>query len=253
MGKWAIFLSCLFLIAQPGKAQEVEVTSIHPKGHYPEEKNIRPMNFPQVSLEDSVVAQRINEQLVQNFLDLDSTFANTQQALNEWYENKDFLDYEITYNQQGLFSIILSAEGCGCYCSSWSEPYVFSTGTGEQVELHQIMDTNEFYPHLNDLVDRRYTFARMTLKLYLTDTLVGMDSSDYNWVLRSYESCEEYFNTDRFILYPDRLEVYAPCDMPHAIRSYGPLVDLSFGSYELSPYLKYRTGPDSPLFILSEP
>ncbi|UTW62481.1 hypothetical protein KFE98_21200 [bacterium SCSIO 12741] len=234
-------------------AQNTQLSSIHPTGHKPKSKKVRPLNFPVIETGDSAVDANINQHLKKDFLGVDSVEIDLQQALDTWIDGVDFLDYEVTYDQYGLLSLLISAEGCGAYCTSWSEPYVFSTYSGKEVELYDFMDTTRFIPFLREQVNNRYTFARYTIKHYLGDSLTGVDTTDYEWALEVYEQCQKDFYPDDFLLYDDRIEILAPCPMPNAIKTLTPLVDLSYSRYDLSPYLKYRTGPDSPLFMMDKP
>jgi len=64
------------------------------------------------------------------------------------------VDFAITYNKNDILSLNIRAEGCGAYCTTWTEYFNYSLATGQWLETGDVVDTSGTFP---DMVRNDYT------------------------------------------------------------------------------------------------
>src|SRR5690606_19235844 len=112
-----------------GVGQEVQIDTLLIN---PTQKEWEDFKFPIIRIENEKLAKAINEDLKRRFLGEEFSEFPIEKAIIEWAnENIVYLDFEITYNKNGILSLNISTEGCGAYCTNWTVYYNYSTITGD--------------------------------------------------------------------------------------------------------------------------
>tara|TARA_B110000967_G_C18703802_1_gene469200 strand:- start:100 stop:801 length:702 start_codon:yes stop_codon:yes gene_type:complete len=207
-------------------------------------KNIQSdkMNFPVVRSGDKKIDSLINRDIKNRFTGNEYPNETLDSTLTKWAGDQIvFLDFQVTYNQQGTLSINISAEGCGAYCSNWTDYFNYSTLDGKWLNVSDVIDTTaEFLARVNMDKEKQYAEQKQELKEMLNDPDSGLDESTYEWALNNYDECEKNSNLESFALYPDRLEIIEDCYLPNAIKNLTPIIELKYKFSEIGEYLKIK-------------
>lgn len=138
-----------------------------------------------------------------------------------------------------MISLSIEAEGCGAYCTSWTEYFNYSTSSGKWLTINDILDTaGEFRNRVYEDIKNRYSQQKKELLEMLNEPGMELDSSSYDWALTHYNDCEKDFKMNAFALYPEKLKIVQHCYLPNAIKNLTPLVDLSYNYSEIKEHLK---------------
>ena len=191
------------------------------------------MNFPIIRTGDKEIDSLINTDLKNRFTDNEYPTDALDSALIKWAgEQIVFLDFQVTYNRNGILSINISAEGCGAYCTSWTDYFNYSTSNGERLNISDVIDNIvEFKTRVDKDKKEQYAEQKQLLKEMLNDKDSGLDESTYEWALENYNDCEKNSDLESFAIYPDRLEIIEDCYLPNAIKNLTPIIWLGFSSF----------------------
>ena len=200
------------------------------------------MYFPIVRSSNKETDALINNDLKNRFTRDQYPNEPIDSALTKWAGDQIvYLDFETTYNQNGILSIIISTEGCGAYCSYWTSYYNYSTVTGKWLNISEVVDTtSEFKSKVYKDKQVQYEEQKDELKKMLNEPESELDQSTYEWVLENYLDCEKNFDLETFVIYPDRLEIIADCYLPNAIKNLTPIIELQYKFPEIEEYLKIK-------------
>lgn len=233
--KKVLFILLLFkLIIGVGQEVQIDTLLINPT-----QKEWEGFKFPIIRIENEKLAKAINEDLKERFLGNEYSEFPIEKAIIEWAdENIVYLDFEITYNKNGILSLNISAEGCGAYCTNWTVYYNYSTITGDFFMPEDIIKISEIKDKINRDKKFQYLRAKQELDELFAEPDSGLDKEQYDWALREYKSCEEAFEIEEIAIYEDYLQIIYDCHLPHAIRSLEPQIELKYNYQDISDYLK---------------
>ncbi len=224
-----------------GQVVRVDTFRLPESEHF---KNIQSdnMNFPVVRSGDKRIDSLINGDLKNRFTGNEYPNETLDSTLTKWAGDQIvFLDFQVTYNENGILSIKISAEGCGAYCSNWTDYFNYSTSNGKWLKISDVINNvAEFKTRVNKDKKEQYAEQRQELKEMLNDKDSGLDQSTYEWALENYENCEKNSDFESFAIYPDRLEIIEDCYLPNAIKNLTPIIELKYEFSEIGEELKIK-------------
>ena len=200
------------------------------------------MNFPIIRTESKRIDSLINFDLKNRFTSNEYPNESIDSTLIKWAGDQIiYMEFEVTYNKDGMLSLNISAEGCGAYCSSWTDYFNYSTISGEALDISEIIDiTGEFGTRIHTDKETLYDQQKQELREMLNDKESGLDSMTYKWALEYYHDCESSVDLKSFAIYPDRLEIIEFCYLPNAIKNLTPTISLKYDNSEIGKYLKIK-------------
>ena len=151
------------------------------------------MNFPIIRTGNKEIDSLINTDLKNRFTDNEYPKDNFDSTLIKWAGDQIvFLDFQVTYNRNGILSINVSAEGCGAYCTSWTDYFNYSTSNGEWLNISDVINnTVEFKRIVDKDKKEQYAEQKRLLKEMLNDQDSELDEVTYEWALENYDDCEK--------------------------------------------------------------
>lgn len=200
------------------------------------------LKFPIIRTGNSDIDNRINKDLKNKFTDNEFPDLPPDSTLIKWADERvNHLDFRVTYTKNGIISLNISAEGCGAYCSFWTDYYTYNYETGQFLTIDQIIDTTGiFKKQVIAEKDKQYEQQKKKLKKMLLDKNAELDENTYNWALEYYENCKKEFTLNSFSLYADHLEIIERCDLPNAIRNLTPVIELKYKYVDIKKDLKIK-------------
>ncbi len=203
------------------------------------------MIFPIIQTGHEKIDSIINHDLKDKFTSKEYPNENLDSTLTKWAGDQvSYLDFEVSYNANGILSLNISTEGCGAYCTHWTKYFNYSIETGETLNISEIIDTTgAFRTKVYTDKETQYGQQKKELKELLNDPASGLDESTYEWALEYYQNCESSFDLETFAIYPDRLEIIERCNPPNAIKYLTPIITLKYIHAEYEEYLKIKTKP----------
>lgn len=241
--KMRFFLTIIiiFLVIQcSGQSASLKEIRLKPNSKYynPKETTII---FPIVLTKNSKVDALINSQIKEEVFLPDSANQNLKSLLNEHINDYGLINmsYEVNYNRLAILSLSIYFEGCGAHCSSSNIYFNFDLSTGKKVSVDEIF--------LKDKIDSFKTIVQSDKKNSLTkykleekNALLNneIDSTTYDWAISQVdENCINQFSIDQFAISSNSIEIFDPCDLPHAIRSQTPAIELKYPYNRISQFL----------------
>lgn len=200
------------------------------------------MNFPIVQTENERVDSIINFDLKNRFTSNDYPNEPLDSTLIKWAGDQIvYIDFKVTYNENGILSLNISAEGCGAYCSQWTDYFNYSTITGDPLNIAEIIDTTgAFRERVYKDLKIQYKRQKLELVEMLHDPESGLDLTTYEWALEYYQDCENSFDLETYAIYREGLEIIEFCHLPNAIKNLTPILTLKYGTSEIKKYLKIK-------------
>lgn len=231
----------LFSIVSIAAGQKVQIDTFKlKKSEQYKDLQSNKMNFPIIRSGNAKIDSLINTDSKNRFSSYEYPNEPFDSTLIKWAGDQIvYLDFKVTFNQQGILSFNVSAEGCGAHCTYATDYFNYSTTSGEWLIISDIMDTTGvFKEKVYDNKQRQYQQQKQELKELLNDPESGLDETSYEWVLEYYQDCENSFNLETFAVYPDRLEIIENCYLPNAIKNMMPFISLIYRNSEIEKYLK---------------
>lgn len=203
---------------------------------------ITELKFPIIKSGDSEIDRIINKDLKNRFTGNEFPNLPTDSTLIKWADqNIIFLDFNVTYNKNGLISLNITAEGCGANCTMWTDYFTYSTVTGKLVTINEIIElTDRFKQNVISDKDKQYTEQKRELKEMLLDKKSGLDEDTYSSALEYYETCEKSFEINDFALYEEYLQLIHECYLPRLMRNLTPIITLKYSYDEIKEKLKIK-------------
>jgi hypothetical protein len=197
-------------------------------------------NFPFIKTGNHVIDSLINWGLKNRLSENEYPDDAIDSTLIKWAEDRiNFFEFEVTFNNNGILSLHIEVEGCGAYCTSWTEYFNYCTKTGKILKLAEVVDTTgNFRTKIYAEKGKQYERQKNQLKELLSEA--DFDEDTYNWTLEEYTNCENSFNLNSFALYPDHLELIDKCYLPNVLKQYTPVINLMFKYDEIKDYLKLK-------------
>lgn len=199
------------------------------------------MNFPIVRSGNKKIDSVINTDLKNRFTGNEYPNSTIDSTLIKWGDGIISLDFEVTYNERGILSINISAEGCGAYCTNWTDYFNYSTVSGKWLDISEIIDTTSAFKEIV-LKDKegQYKQQRQNLREALNDPDWGLSQDEYESALQYYNDCDNSLMPIEYALYSDYLEIIEECWLPHVMRPLTPIIELKYKFSQLGEYLKIK-------------
>lgn len=202
--------------------------------------------FPTIKAKRSTVTDRINNTLCSDFLDIDrskikkSIFENIWPGGENNYGLLSDISYEVLQNSTRIFSISISAEGCGAYCEPFTRYYNFDLQTGKEFKLEDLLTPagnklllEAMNKQKKELLQQKIRSAKELLSK--KGSAVDKDDKEYyEEMIEVYNSCLEsqlYTSLDyaQFSLQQKTLVVFTDRCSAHVNRNVDELGDFEFG------------------------
>jgi hypothetical protein len=198
------------------------------------------LKFPIIKTGDLKIDNLINKDLKNRFTHNAFTNYPTDSTIIKWSnEQIIYLDFEVTYVKNGLISLNISTEGCGAYCTAWTDYFTYNYRTGQFLTIDQIIDTTgNFKTLVLSDKDKLYEQQKKELKEMLLDKNEKLDEDTYKWALEHYENCDKEFTLESFALHSDHLEIIEKCSLPNAIKNLTPTIVLKYKYVAIKNALK---------------
>lgn len=235
--------SILLFFGLSSFGQNVSVDTLHlPKGERFAQLQSADFKFPIIRTVNKKIESLINKDLINKFTHNEYPEQTPDSTLIKWADDQIIsLDFEVTYLKNGLISLNISAEGCGAYCTSWTDYFTYSTFTGKYVTINEIVDTTGKFKYIV-IADknRQYEEQRIELKKLFLDKDSGLDEDSYKIALENYDNCDNSFELNSFALYSDHLEIIENCNLPHVMQNLTPIIELKYKYINIKKYLKIK-------------
>lgn len=201
------------------------------------------LNYPIIKTGNIITDSIINYDLKNKFTANEYPSESIDSALVKWADDQIiYLDFIVTYNNNGILSLNISAEGCGAYCTYWTEFYNYSTVTGNPLDISEVIDIEgAFKIRIFEDIETQFKKQRIELKEMQNDTEAGIDQSTYEWALEYYDDCEKSFDLKSFSVHPDYIEINKRCYLPNVIKSLTPVLHLKYKNADIMKYLKIKS------------
>lgn len=200
------------------------------------------LKFPIIKTGNPQIDNSINKDLKNRFTNNEYPDLSTDSTIIKWAEEQIiYLDFEVTYVKNDLISLNISAEGCGAYCTGWTDYFTYNYVTGQFLTIDQIIDTTgNFKSIVLDDKDKQYEQQKKELQEMLLDNNTELDEDTYKWALEQYENCDKDFALNSFALHTDYLEIIEKCYLPHAIKNLTPTIVLKYKYVDIVKDLKIK-------------
>lgn len=199
------------------------------------------LKFPIIRTGNPQIDNLINTDIKNRFTNNEYPDLSTDSTLIKWADGIIYLDFQVPYIKNGLISLSISAEGCGAYCTGWTDYFTYNYVTGKYVTIDHIINTTGKFRN-RVIADRKkqYEQQKKELKEMLIDKNAELDEDTYKWALEQYENCEKEFTFGSFTLHFDHLEIIEKCYLPNAIKNLTPIIELKYKYADIKEDLKIR-------------
>lgn len=186
--------------------------------------------YPIIMTKNPAIAKLINKKIRKDFFYLEDERLSLKETIdNGVNEGLVNLYYEIPVNNNGIFSLILFAEGCGAYCSSWNSYFNFDLNSGKSIAIGDLIDNNKLDSFKKqvfaDKIDSLNSYTKEEKNSIVSNSI---DSEDYKIIEGIVIECKKSVQIDQFILRNNEIEIIDPCDLPHVIQSQTPTYELKY-------------------------
>lgn len=210
--------------------------------------------FPFIKAKSSTVSNRINNTLCSDFLDVDRSKIKKSIFENVWPGEENpmgrlhDISYEVLQNSNRIFSISISAEGCGAYCEGFTRYYNFDLQTGKQFLLEDLLTADgkkllleSINKQKKETLEHKIRLAKETLRKK-GSSLSEEDKEYYKEMIELYNNCLERkyssFEYAQFSLQQKTLVVLGERCSAHVNRNVDELGDFEYG-FSLANWKKY--------------
>jgi len=200
------------------------------------------LKFPIIKTGNLDIDNTINKDLKNKFTNNEFPDLPTDSTIIKWADEQViYLNFEVTYIKNGIISLNISVEGCGAYCTGWTDYFTYNYVTGKFLTIDQIIDTTRNFK--NQVIadkDKQYEQQKKKLKEMLLDKNAELDEDTYNWALEQYKNCDNEFTLKLFSLHSDHLEIIENCYFPNAIKNLTPTIVLKYKYVDIKKELKIK-------------
>jgi hypothetical protein len=226
------------------------------KETHPFEKD-RPYIFPLIKAKNNSISNRINNTLCSDFLDVERSQIKKSIFEHAW-PNEDNsnpllsdITYEVLQNSKRIFSISISAEGCGAYCEPFTRYYNFDLQTGKLFKLEDLLTPAgqklllaSMNKQKKELLQQKIRSSKETLRKK-GSAAEKDDQEYYEEMIEVYSNCFEsqlYTSLEyiQFSLQKKTLVVFADRCSAHVNQNVDELGDFEFG-FSLTNWKKHFT------------
>jgi len=200
------------------------------------------MNYPIIRSGNANIDSLINNDLKNRFTNNEYINLSIEPTLIRWADKSIlYLDFEVTYNQGGILSINLSAEGFGAYSTNWTNYFNYAVDSGKYLEISDIIENaEEFQFKVNKDLQVQFKKQKEQLKEMLEDPDSDLDKLTYEWALENYRDCRKNTDLQSFSIYSDQIKIIEDCSMPKAIKYLSPIFELKYKFSEIEEGFKFK-------------
>ncbi len=198
--------------------------------------------FPIVRTGRTGIDSTINSDIKNRFTWNDFKGFPVKDALIKWAEQRIVeVDFAITYNKNDILSLNIRAEGCGAYCTTWTEYFNYSLVTGQWLETGDVVDTSGTFPDMvrNDYTNKHRRYLEELKEMFRKEPS-EFDASMRLWILEQRDKCEADFSFSTLSLHDQHLEIVNTCQFPNAIKAFAPSINLTFDYVDIKEFMRIR-------------
>lgn len=211
--------------------------------------------FPLIKTKTGSISTRINNTLCSDFLDVDRNKIKKSIFENVWPNDENSMGrlsdfaYEVLHNSKRIFSISISAEGCGAYCEAFTRYYNFDLQTGKEFKLEDLLTPTgkkllleAMNKQKRELLQQKIRSAKEIL-LKKGSPVSKDDKEYYEEMIEVYSNCLEsqlYRSLEytQFSLQQKTLVVFTERCSAHVNRNVDELGDFEYG-FSLANWKKH--------------
>ena len=199
------------------------------------------ISYPVIFSGDLLIDSTINQSLVNNILQSSNTVKDEFiEMMNSFHSFE--INHEITYNKNGILSILYSIYICSGNCEYTQLPIVYSLINGRKLEINSILDTTNLYQNIiKKEIEKQYqeNINRIIKEDIECNQCSESEHEFYNnYVITKYKSCMSEFTFDEFCIHNNEITFFSDCFFSSAEKQYRPDLDLSFSFEKIKAYLK---------------
>lgn len=199
------------------------------------------ISYPVISTGNLFIDSSINQSLVNNLLQSSKTVKEEFiDMINSFHSFE--IDHEITYNKNGILSILYRIYICSANCDFTKYPMVYSLNNGQKKEINSILDTTGLYDEiLKKEILKQYqkNISRIIQEDKNCNSCSESEHEFYSqYVIPKYKSCMSEFKLDEFCIYNNEITFFSDCFFSSFEKQYRPELDFSFSLEEIKNYLK---------------
>ena len=199
------------------------------------------ISYPVINSGDLLIDSTINQSFVNNLLQSSNTVEDEFIEMMDSFHSFE-INHEITYNKNGILSIIYSIYICSGNCDYTQLPLVYSLDNGKKLKINSIVDTTSLYRNvIKKEINKQYqeNINRIIIQDKECITCSESEHEFYNqYLIPKYKSCMSDFKLDEFCIYNNEITFFSDCFFSSAEKQYRPELDFSFSFEEIKPYLK---------------
>jgi hypothetical protein len=199
------------------------------------------ISYPVINSGDLLIDSTINQSFVNNLLQSSNTVEDEFIEMMDSFHSFE-INHEITYNKNGILSILYSIYICSGNCDYTLLPLVYSLDNGKKLKINSIVDTTSLYRNvIKKEINKQYqeNINRIIIQDKECITCSESEHEFYNqYLIPKYKSCMSDFKLDEFCIYNNEITFLSDCFFSSAEKQYRPELDFSFSFEEIKPYLK---------------
>ncbi len=188
--------------------------------------------YPIIITGNQRIDSLINSQIKNDVLLSENESQPLEKCLMEYINDYGLTDlsYNITYNNYNLLSFSVFYQGCGAHCTSSNTYFNFDLSTGKKVSINDIILQDKIDSFRNIVqTDKRDSLNKYKIE---EKSFIGsddIDSATYSWIISEVnENCINEISMENFSVSHNSIEIFDPCEFPHAIRSEEPDFELKY-------------------------
>ena len=198
------------------------------------------ISYPVIFSGDLLIDNTINQSLVNNILQSSNTVEDEFiEMMNSFHSFE--INHEITYNKNGILSILYSIYICSGNCDYTQLPIVYSLDNGKKLKINSILDTSLHQNVLKKEINIQYqeNINRIILLDKQCNTCFESEHEFYDqYLIPKYKNCMSDFKLDEFCVYNNEITFFSDFFFSSAEKQYRPDLDFSFSFEEIKAYLK---------------
>ena len=199
------------------------------------------ISYPVINSGNLLIDSTINQSLVNNILQSSNTVKDEFiEMMNSFHSFE--INHEITYNKNGILSILYSIYICSGNCDYTQLPIVYSLINGKKLEINSILDTTNLYQNIiKKEIEKQYqeNINRIIKEDIECNQCSESEHEFYNnYVIPKYKSCMSEFTFDEFCIHNNEITFFSDCFFSAAEKQYRPELDYSFSLDLIKAYLK---------------
>ena len=198
------------------------------------------ISYPVIFSGDLLIDSTINQSLVNNISQSSNTVEDEFiEMMNSFHSFE--INHEITYNKNGILSILYSIYICSGNCDYTQLPIVYSLDIGKKLKINSILDTSLHQNVLKKEINIQYqeNINRIILLDKQCNTCFESEHEFYDqYLIPKYKNCMSDFKLDEFCVYNNEITFFSDFFFSSAEKQYRPDLDFSFSFEEIKAYLK---------------